>query len=367
MKDKNKNRLSSVFEFIIYNIKYLFKFFLNKKFRSEQKTRYKNGNGYDLISRIKHREVKKCFGKKNPDKTFYVIRRFSMVEGQYSMISSILAHLHYIDGKGYIPIVDMKNYYNKLWQQDDKKYKENAWDYLYENLTDVSLSDVYQSKNVILSWGGKCPPKGFNELSEKNLEIVDWKYYYDKYIIPNSEMQRIIDESILNFEQYYSEMLGVCIRRDHEYICRLGFNLESAATKVSISFDQRIEQIADILENSKLKYIFLCIDDEEGLQLFKNRFGNKLLYINRVRSKMFENNIPIPREERLKFFDLTINNEDTFLQKEAKYTSEVMILSKCNSLIANKCTTYKFAYILNEKRYYHLYHYDGSDNLVKNW
>ena len=51
----------------------------------------------------------------------------------------------------FIPIIDMSNYptiYN-----EKKKYKtvDNSWNYYFESMNKYSLSEVYKSKNVLLS------------------------------------------------------------------------------------------------------------------------------------------------------------------------------------------------------------------------
>ena len=90
------------------------------------------------------------FGENNSDKTFYVIKR-TPGTGFFSNLTFILNHLLISEKLGYIPIIDMENYKTIYNEKTKIKNTLNAWEYYFEKLNKFELSDVYKSKNVIIT------------------------------------------------------------------------------------------------------------------------------------------------------------------------------------------------------------------------
>ena len=109
---------------------------------------------YKLYNNIKYpqmSEQKRTFGSKNPDITFYVIRpRTDCIEGLMSLFRNVLKQLSYADSHNYIPVVDFENYKTQ-YNDETVKNTDNAWEYYFSQPSKYKLSDVYKSKNVILS------------------------------------------------------------------------------------------------------------------------------------------------------------------------------------------------------------------------
>lgn len=92
-------------------------------------------------------ERKMSFGEKNEDKIFYVIRpRKNSVEGLMALLFYVIQQIGYAEKNNYIPVVDFKNYKTQYNIAD-----ENAWECFFEQISNYSLDEVYQSKNVVLS------------------------------------------------------------------------------------------------------------------------------------------------------------------------------------------------------------------------
>lgn len=60
----------------------------------------------------KTHEMKRRYGKNNPDKTFFVIRNYTCEAGWGSILNYVLLQLKYAIDRGYVPIVDMMNYHS---------------------------------------------------------------------------------------------------------------------------------------------------------------------------------------------------------------------------------------------------------------
>ena len=103
-------------------------------------------------TRWKWRERRVSYGKENPDKTFYVIRRASCKVGLFSHVMTNMGLVKYALDRGYIPVIDMQNTKN-TYLEPDQVGKVNAWEFYFEQPCGYSLRDIKKSKNVILSNG----------------------------------------------------------------------------------------------------------------------------------------------------------------------------------------------------------------------
>ena len=63
-----------------------------------------------IYTKIKWRARRVHYGKANPDKIFYVIRRHDIHAGLFSYAATNLGSAVAAADKGYIPVVDMMNY-----------------------------------------------------------------------------------------------------------------------------------------------------------------------------------------------------------------------------------------------------------------
>ncbi len=100
---------------------------------------------------FKHRQVKRRFGGKNPQRTFYVIRRMPPGAGLFSNVWQVNSHVHKVRSKGWIPVVDMERYATFYNEPVAIGGTFNAWEYYFKQPAAYSLSEVYDSSNVILS------------------------------------------------------------------------------------------------------------------------------------------------------------------------------------------------------------------------
>ena len=71
-------------------------------------------------------ECKTSFGRKNPNRIFYVIRCPQAEMGFFGVINYIVYHLNIAERLGAEPVVDWKYYPNKYYIEDDKVGRENA-------------------------------------------------------------------------------------------------------------------------------------------------------------------------------------------------------------------------------------------------
>lgn len=217
-------------------------------------------------------------GKKNPNKTFYVIKKYFTPSGFFSNLTFVLDHFQFALRKGYIPIVDMKNFitiYNEK-KMINKSY--NAWEYYFNNLSKYKLDDVYKSKKVIFS-------------SDKRLN----KILLDK----NHNLKKIIKKLVIkkNIKSEYRKLKNKIFKNNNKF---LGVFVSGSLQKITrghalpLPPKNFVYEVKKIFESNECDKILLVTEDNSYLQEFKKKFKNNLIYLNRPRSQInpfFSHNI----------------------------------------------------------------------------
>jgi len=332
---------------LFYLIKLIYSFIKNRNEREKIISNYK--------FRFKWRERKECYGNENRKKIFFIIRRISEFEGHFSMINTVLGHLEKADKKKYIPIIDMKNYYSSLWQNEDRKYLENAWEYFYEQPCGYTLNDIKKSKNIIYSQGfyPKNSPS-YSDIALNKDKISKLNKLYNKYIILNDKTKKYIYHYIDNYQIKTKSVLAVSIRRGIEWGHLMGYPAYSCYSKHP-SLEKVINETKKIFKLWNCEKIFLSIDDQEGLEIFKDVFNGKISYIDRERSEYFKNGKPLNIEERRLNHILKQSKKENLYYREAKYLSEIYIISQCSNLICTNTSANATVLILNGNKFKNVY------------
>lgn len=317
------------------------------------KLRRKVINQYRIIYFRMNNKTRFCYGEKNQNKTFFVIPATEKC-GLYSNIFIALPIMEYAKRRGYISVLDFKNSYASMLQDEDKKGLENAWEYYYEQPERVSLEEVYQSKRVI-HYSGKVYPVKIPDWNSmfptSEQELIHWH----NFIVNNIHLQRSLEERIEKTEVELfagKKILGIGVRA--------GFRAASILKKPSIAGHPIVpacEEMMQIVEN-KMKewdysYIFLSCDDREYQQKFLKYFGDRCIVMERHLKHYFENGIPICNQQNI--HRVMCEYKDISKREEVEeYIVEVYLLSKCDSLYSCIGGGAEFAYFLNGGKYEHL-------------
>ena len=164
-------------------------------------------------------EQHKSFGELNPEKTFYVIRRTPPGWGFYSNIFFVLQGLEFAQKNGFIPVVDMENYWvGELSSLKKINGTSNAWCYFFNQVSGYSLEEVYKSKNVILSNGSNILGKN-NWLTNRSITFAtsysllkNAKLIIEKHLSLNNETVKFVEEVKKGIHWDGGKTLGVFIR-----------------------------------------------------------------------------------------------------------------------------------------------------------
>lgn len=306
----------------------------------------------DRIRDFKGKKRKAMRGFKNSDKTYYLIRRVSPVEGHYSIMLSMLGYLKEAEEQNMIPVVDMKHYYNIIWQHEDRKGKDNAWEYFFEQPAHVSLEDIKGCRHILMSDGYNASYVPSNkETCFHRDEIAMWNRIYHQYIRFNPETAARVKSLEEELRVSQRRILGVSIRREMNYH-RYKKSAEFSGYAIPPELRQVIDDVWKFLKEWNCDYVFAVTDDDEFTHVLQEEFGELLLLCNRQRFIIFKDGQPA--EEQQWYYDESGDIEKQKKRHGMDYIAEITVLSKCTSLICSRNSGNTAAIIINGNQYEHL-------------
>lgn len=285
-----------------------------------------------------------------------MIRKVAPSPGLLSSYLTALTRLLLIEEKDYIPVMDMEShYYPGMDNIEDKNKKVNSWEHYFLPLSDYSMDDVKKSKNVIFSEAIHTPQEGlclFNKTKVTEEVLADFYGVNDKYM-------KLKPELLDRFEKKVSKLLkgkrvlGTMIRDNYFFLAAGRDQNDPAYNHPGIEWHPKQPtpwELCDILEQ-KMKdwncdYIYVIAETSYSLNVFKEKFGDKLIHSGRDVRQIDELNYS-------KYYEAAISYNQTHprVQENIYYLEEVYLLSKCTSVIAGKCSGSVVAALWNHGRY----------------
>ncbi len=205
-------------------------------------------------------------GELNKDKIFYVIQR-NPGKGFFSNVAFVTNHIKVALDNGFIPIVDMENFVT--WYNEKNKILKtnNAWEYYFEQISNFSLKDVYNSKNIILTNRNFYRSSGFLDSINEDKEL---KNVFQKYILIKKNKLKVIHYLRKKlFEK--KKILGVHFRGT-------GYKIGRQPHPATIK--QMVNRINKILSKENYDKIFLVTEDLNNFKAIIAEFKDKVIYLN---------------------------------------------------------------------------------------
>lgn len=213
------------------------------------------------------------FGKENPDKTFYVIRRRDCYCGLFSLFLTNLQRIDDAVKAGYIPVVDMQTAFN-IYLTEDKLGKENAWEYYFKQPCGYTLQDICKSKNVIIGSGAVPPMFPYLEIDflyGKTGELEYWRKLVRKYMVLSDAAAQRVEEEYNRLFAPNDKVLGVKCRGT-DYANGMPKNHPIQPTP-----EQAAAKAEEIFREQNCTKLFLATEDAAFYRIFTDRFGEKLI------------------------------------------------------------------------------------------
>ena len=282
---------------------------------------------FDIVE--KSPEYKICsFGSKNPNKLFYVIKRFHG-GGLFSNFLFFLNHLIKAEKIKAIPIVDMENFTNLYTEKNKINGTKNSWLYYFNQVSKYTLKEVYSSQKVIFSSDKIYSNQSVSFKENKN----ELKKVFKKYI-------RIKEEYMKEANKFFKKNLL-------KYKV-LAIHWRGSDHKVlpSHPFPPTEKQILKFTDNLLNKYnfnkIFLVTEEQKYLEIFKKKYGSKLCFCNSFRAY-----------DRKEFSFNARKNHRYKLGRESLI--EALILSKLSTLLCSRSNISEVAEFMSKNKRYKIF------------
>ena len=281
-------------------------------------------------------EINGCFGPKNFDRKILIIRRRPPGGGLFSNVNHVLQGVIHAYEHNMVPVVDMKNYSTEYSVLRKFHGTNNAWEYFFEQVSDVSLGDAYNSNDVTLSKGDRIIE--FGNMAGRNLSFAfDFKSIeslntvYEKHIKLNNFTIGYINYIEKVFEIETKDTLGVFLR-GKDYILT-----PTAGHPKQPEIDEVIKDVQQYLESKSITKIFLSTDDPKIRAVFNNRFADRIYPDIRID---YETNFSVSIRKAFKI-------PKGVLAKNISYLSEIYTLSKLDYNIASLSNGSAILHVIN--------------------
>lgn len=263
------------------------------------------------------------FGKKNPNKFFYVIKvDKNGGGGLFSNVLFVLNHLEISKRHNFIPVIDMKNFPTRYNENKKILNTFNSWEYYFEPISKISLNEVYSSKNVIFT------DEFFNENMSKNYKKnKNLKLIFEKYIkIKKQYIKNTNNFANKNFKGH--KVLGVHFR---------GTSMKTIPKHPLPPPYYQIKKLIDsALKKYKFNKIFLVTDQLDYLNILKEDYGKMLCYRNSFRSN------------KAKIFDLKVRSLHRY-NMGVDALEDTLLMSKIDYLICSRSNMSQVASLMLRK------------------
>lgn len=251
------------------------------------------------------------YGELNKENTFLVIGGHN--GGLYSIIHNVIGYLIFAKRKGYIPVIDYKN---NITTYHSNSYNGNLWEEYFEQTSNYSLEEVYQSKRVIhttLSFSHKYyPSSGLHILFDKK-KTLNINEIFNEFIHYNIGTSKYIDEVYSKIQE--KNLLGLYLR---------GTDYKLAKKHPR---QPRIEKIFDEIDYFLSKYkeikgIFVSTEEQETLSMIVARYGDIVYFQNRPRIKEFKEGQIVT--------NIAFDGVTDKIKTGREYITDIEILSRLN-------------------------------------
>lgn len=269
------------------------------------------------------------FGSRNPDITFYIYRAHwqESKNGFFNFFCRAIACCYKAHQLGYELLVDMKNYYTE-YAGIERYGIVNVWEDYYEQPSQYTLEEAYQSKNVLLS---KFDDEQYNYPNLSNEKYLSNKWWSEGYkalggmfqFIQGSCLREYVDKEKKRL-RLSRKVLGV-LARGTDYI-----SLKPKKHPLPYNTDFLINECKNRLLSREYEYVYIATEDLDILEKFQSSFGEQLLFSDQIRMRQNVNKV---------LMDIKFQRKNDGYLRGLEYCVVINILAECGSLLAN-CNCY---------------------------
>lgn len=304
----------------------------------------------NLIYYFLTREKKKSFGKKNSEQIVYIIRSLNenscfYTGAPHNLLANyfyVLSHIKYAEDKGWIPVVDQKNYPVYNLQKELFHGSDNPWEYFWVQPSDITLEEAYHSKHVVLSkrsWYGQWD-LGYLPKNYYDKKTVAMYHKLIKRVPVNKETAVYISKVKANYFPKNGKILGAVYRYGgHSTSCYY----KGKGHPIQPTADEFLDLIVMYLRQWKMDYVFLTSDEQKFVDKAQSKFGDRVIVLPRIRMV-----------EGLKYDKVHQNpmqEKGQINQTALEYIAEMELLAQCDGLLGSINSGFRYAFLKNNFQY----------------
>lgn len=279
---------------------------------------------------------------------YYIIIRSHNGAGFFSNYTWVMGHIVLARKLGYIPVVDMKNYPTLYSEEEPVNGIENAWNYYFQDIGNITLDEAYQSGRYVI---GK----------DKYLEKYVEKYSQGKYRFPTRKMidyySPIIDRDMRIRTELEEEYNAAWKHKVNESDCVLGIHIRGTDMKNNLGhpmpapIQAYIEKTHQLLkQNPEITKIFLATDENNVKEIYEQEFaGNKWTLFMNDAFRVWDNG----ETRKVGVHETEIKNPRAFhkylLGKEV--LQDAWFLNQCNHLLCGHSNITNVVIMWNKNRF----------------
>lgn len=296
--------------------------------------------------------------KKNGNVTYYPLD-IDVHWGIFSLIMCSLERIVCADKLGLVPYIYLDGSYS-MFADDSYVEGDNAWEYYMQQPVKElppQNKEIIEYTGELLYYRKKNRPM-WTEFEKWSGNVPSYHKHFEKYIKLNSDIQESVDYWIDKLGIKEQRVLGVAIRVGY----RRGYELKRSlfdGHPLVESCDYYEEQLESILKETGCDKIFLAIDDREWFEQLKERYGDRLVSIERSYLHYFANGGSNSNDD-------TVHAEygcNGTKQRITEYLIETYVLSNCTSLFFTGGSQGVVAAILCNNKYETII--NDSDELMR--
>lgn len=284
-----------------------------------------NVSSYLLMTSLYWVKREFYYGPLNPDKTFYLIKQPVKENGLTALINNVIGTKQMIRAlrPDFIPVVDLGV------SGDPNQFAgtsgEDVWSMFFEQLSDYSLAEVYNSQHVVLDQTSNLNMNPyFTEFTFSNRR-AELRYGDD---LQYNDATRDRTESVLGrvFPTDAGRVLAVVVRGTD-------YNAAKVANYVphGLTAEETLAKAVEYVREGNFDYVYLCTEDASYLELYlASELEDKLIYVDqdRIDYRREEN------DEKLLLEIFARDRSDPYA-RTLDYIAVLEGLTRCKALLAN--------------------------------
>lgn len=273
------------------------------------------------IHNLKHIKLKE------ENLTYYVISLTHPGVGIIGYIVNILPHIAYAVAKGYIPVIDMKNY-PSIYQEKD----ENAWELFFEQPMNKNLEDTKQGKVIYCPntlwyrWGpSSCP------MMEDD-ETKMWGRILEEYIRYNDCTKIYLEDETKSILQYPEKTIAALYRgTDYTKGRAVGHPIQPSMKTFA-------DKVDELIQKYEYEYIYLASEEKAIVDYMNERFPGKVLINKRVFYDEATNvDYSNYNNDHIGLSGAVFDRDNNKYLIGIEYISSMNLAASCNSFVAGAC------------------------------